>query len=95
MNDQLYSYSKTGSLNLVFIDDAQSVFLLQVIVNFRSVISYHCIREGVIEHIKVYEDNLNVYYQGLYGGLMSPAAIPTVLFDRTNFWIGDQLPFLK
>eukprot|EP00980_Cylindrotheca_fusiformis_P015891 scaffold4648_cov74-Cylindrotheca_fusiformis.AAC.4 len=47
---------------------------------------------SVLRHVKRYEQNLNEYYQGLFGGWLSPAAIPTA-FDRTNFCIGDQLPF--
>ncbi len=72
MNDTMYSYSKTCTLSFV-IEYRNTVFSLQVILNFRKTICQHCmpyksIVQKIKENIEVYLKNLQDNYDQCFPG---------------------------
>lgn len=96
MNDNMYSYSKTGALNMCFKDSRNYVYHLQILVNFRSVIRnytmpYHRTVSVIKEDMSRYLQALQLSYDELFKNqeVYAKRSMPC---DRTVFFLDHRLP---
>jgi hypothetical protein len=97
MNCHLYSSSKTGCMDVTLVDSSGKMYLLQVLLNFRKVIThhklpYHLAVKSISAHVKSYLTIVQESYHQSFLGQEMLSAMPTP-FDKTGFFIDDSLPF--
>ena len=96
LNDSMYSYSKTGALNMCFCDNQDRVYHLQILVNFRSVIRNYTL--PFHKTVSVIKDDMKNYLQALqlsYDNFFQNQEVyvnRSTPFDRTGFFLDSRLP---
>jgi hypothetical protein len=89
MNCLLYSYSKTGCLDVTLVDSSGQMYLLQVILNSRKVITHHKLPyyravASISSHIKSYLSIIQESYHQTFERQEMLSEMPTP-FDKTGF----------
>ena len=88
LNDSLYAYSKTGTLNTVMIDSNNNLHMLQVICNFRKNGGSPFDPSAVIQNFRAYHQNLQRDYARAFasttGGtfIRNPSDLSTFFLDK-------------
>ena len=88
LNDSLYAYSKTGTLNTVMVDSNNDPYMLQVICNFRKNGGSSFDPTAVIQNFRAYHQNLQSDYARAFastsGGtfIRNPSDLTTFHLDR-------------
>jgi hypothetical protein len=105
-NCVLYSYSKTGCANFIICDKDGNIYLLQILVNFRTSIEsatfpHHKHVAAIINNIERYrgdlKEKLHELFACKYKGNMSKRKMKFLSdpFDMTDFFLDDHVEYQK
>jgi len=101
-NCLLYAYSKTGCANFIINDNMGKIYLLQILVNFRTSIEsffmpYHNHVACIISNIKLYLHKLKQEYQhrigDQYKGEDRPMGFLENAADQNDFFLDEHMPY--
>ena len=97
MNCLLYAYCKTSTISIPVADEDGNIYLLQIILNYRKVVTNHLMPYWkslvhVAGHMKMYLAQIEQSYIQLFNGRGLYAELPTPT-DRTYFYLDKDLPF--
>ena len=90
LNDSLYAYSKTGSLNTVMVDSKNDLYLLQVICNFRKNGGSSFDPTAVIHNFRSYHQNLQRDYARAFASTSGGTFIRNPS-DLTSFYLDKHV----